>query len=166
MTSTVSSHSPTNSLLLRESSCSFIVCFPATTVFKNSLGGTAVVFCGTPVTKFNYLEAFSFLNESRKRQFIDILQELGELEVYYPGDEEVYLRAARMPDSSLFVCLFNIGLDPIDEIELAVSGEVSGIELISQTGKRIPLEFKKTGDRVLINRSANVLAPVALIMRK
>ena len=46
---------------------------PAVTVFKNPLGGTSVVFCGTPETEFNYLETFSFLNESRKKQLADIL---------------------------------------------------------------------------------------------
>ncbi|MBQ0104530.1 MAG: hypothetical protein KBT47_00660, partial [Armatimonadetes bacterium] len=57
--------------------------FPGVTKYKNSLGGTSVVFCGTPTAAFQYTEAFSYLCVSRKLQLINLLKEAGELPVYY-----------------------------------------------------------------------------------
>ena len=85
--------------------------FPGVTFYENKLGGVAVVFSGTPITEFTYLQAFSFLNESRKMQIVKILERCEQLPIYYASDEEVYLKAARMADGALFVCMFNIGLD-------------------------------------------------------
>ena len=44
---------------------------PATTVLARDNGALAVVFCGSPTATFNYVEGFAFLNESRKKQFVD-----------------------------------------------------------------------------------------------
>ncbi len=140
--------------------------FPGVTVYKNSLGGTAVVFCGTPITEFNYMQAFSFLNESRKAQFVKILSECGELPVYYPSDEEVYLRAARMTDGNLFVCLFNIGLDPIEKIELVCNEDIGAVEVLTADGKWRACEFTMCADTVIVERAAYTLDPVALVLKK
>lgn len=138
--------------------------FPGTTVFHNKLGGTTVVFCGTPITIFNYIEAFSFLNESRKLQLVRLLQECGQLPVYYDSDEEVYLRAARMEDGKLFSCVFNIGLDPIDEIVLVVEQEVNKVERIASDGKIVECSFRKENGQLVVETPAYTLNPVALII--
>ena len=140
--------------------------FPGVTSFKNSLGGSVVVFCGTPVTEFNYLKAFSFLNESRKAQIVDLLTRFGQLPVYYPSDEEVYIKAGRLSDSSLFVCLFNIGLDPIDELELVTSEDVKDVQILSSDGEWESTPFTKEGNRLFICHAANTLDPVVIILRK
>ena len=74
------------------------IAFPATTVYKNSLGGTVNVFCGTPKCGELWSAGYSFLNETRKLQLIRLLENMGSLQVYYPGDAEVYMKAAKMDD--------------------------------------------------------------------
>lgn len=140
--------------------------FPGVTVYKNELGGTAVVFCGTPITEFTYLQAFSFLNESRKLQLVKILTECGVLPIYYNSDEEVYLRAARMKDGNMFLTLFNIGLDPIEEIELVCLEEVKSVMLLSADGEWHSAEFETDGERLTVKVPIYTLNPVAVILKK
>lgn len=140
--------------------------FPGVTVYKNELGGTSVVFCGTPITEFTYLQAFSFLNESRKLQLVKILTECGALPIYYNSDEEVYLRAARMKDGNTFLALFNIGLDPIDEISLATEDSVSEVLSLSANGEWSSVPFTKDGASLTVHHSAATLDPVVLILKK
>ena len=139
--------------------------FPGVTSYKNSLGGTAVVFSGTPITRFHYAEAFSFLNESRKAQIVSLLRELGNLPVYYEGDEEVYLRAAKTACGSLFVCLFNIGTDPIDEITLSVEKAYTGVDVLTPDGKWQSADFTQDGEHLTVCVPAVTLAPVAMILK-
>ena len=139
--------------------------FPGVTSYKNSLGGNAVVFSGTPETKFHYTTAFSLLNESRKLQFINILSESGNLPVYYPGDSEVYLKAASTPNGELFVSIINISLDPIDEITLVVNREIRRIEALCPDGSYKSVKFSSDGNKLTLDASADILTPVILIMR-
>ena len=137
---------------------------PAVTVFKNPLGGTSVVFCGTPETEFNYLEAFSFLNESRKKQLTDILYKTNNLSVYYPGDAEVYLKAAQMPDGGTFVSFINIGLDPIEKITLVSDKDFTKTEKLTADGKTASVSFTKDKNLYTLNEKANTLEPVILFL--
>lgn len=139
--------------------------FPGVTVYKNELGGTAVTFCGQTDTPFSYGTAFSFLNESRKLQLIDLMKHYGDLPVYYPGDAEVYLRAAYMPDNSLFCGFFNIGLDPIEEIELVCDREISQVEMLMPDGSRKTCEFEQLGDTLTVREPAYTLNPVILFLK-
>ena len=139
--------------------------FPGVTSYKNKLGGNAVVFAGTPEARFHYTEAFSFLNESRKLQLINLLTESGNLPVYYPDDSEVYLKAANMEDGALFVAFFNISLDPIDEITLVTDREVSTIEALMPNGSYKNVSFTADGKKLTLDISANILTPVILILR-
>lgn len=140
--------------------------FPGVSSFKNELGGTVYVFCGTPETKFWYTEAFSFLNESRKLQFVDLLKRTGNLPVYYKGDEEVLLRAANIEGTDeLFCTVFNIGLDPIEEIELAVEKDVKQVEMLDCSGERVVVDFIKTEDGIIVKKSANTHMPVILFLK-
>ena len=75
--------------------------FPAVTIFENELGGRVISVCGTPNTPFDYMHAFSFLNESRKKQFAKILTQSGDMPVYYAGDAEVYMKAAKTEDGKI-----------------------------------------------------------------
>ena len=138
--------------------------FPAVTSYKNARGGTAVVFCGDPQTAFNYMEAFSFLNESRKLQMIELLSSVGCLPVYYPGDAEVYFRAAELPDGGLFTAFFNIGLDPLEEITLCVDRPVSRVERLTPDGKREECAFTVDGKTVTAAVPAYTLNPEILFL--
>ncbi|MBQ4349877.1 MAG: hypothetical protein II768_01330 [Clostridia bacterium] len=138
--------------------------FPGVTSYRNARGGYVVVFCGDPHTNFNYIEAFSFLNESRKAQMAGMLAEARHLPVYYPGDAEVYLRAARMPDGGLFVAFFNIGLDPLDEVTLVTEENVISVERLTPDGRREACRFTRDGNILTVDCPANTLDPVVLFL--
>lgn len=140
--------------------------FPAVTVYNNSLGGTTVVFSGTPQAPFTYIKAFSFLNESRKLQLITILKRVKMLPVYYPDDAEVYLRAANMNDGRLFVAFFNIGLDPIDKITLCTEKSIVKVSKLTHDGTEEQCTFHKDGDKYIVDTPAYTLNPVILFLEQ
>ena len=138
---------------------------PGCTVYKNSLGGTAICFAGTPRTQFNYIEAFSFLNETRKAQLVRLLREAGDLPLYYVGDEEVFCKTGVLPGGERFCSLINIGLDPIDEIVLDVQENVTSAEILTDAGERIAVPFRVENGRITIEHPMYTLEPVVLFLR-
>ena len=141
------------------------VLFPGTTVYKNPCGGTTIVFSGTPLTKFNILEAFAFLNESRKLQLIRLLKETGNLPVYCPGDDEIFLRAGEMNNGDMFAAVVNVGLDTVEELQFVTKKAFSQVEMLHTDGAFRDCEFGRVGDLVTVKVSATVLEPVVLIFR-
>ena len=140
--------------------------FPGATIFKNELGGTVITFCGTPVAEFNISEAFSFLTYSRKEQLVNMLKMTGEMPLYYPNDEEVYLKVADMSNGDTFVALFNIGLDPIDKVELCCDFEAKAFEKLMPNGETKPLTFTCENGRYTLNTDAKTLDPVVIFIRR
>ncbi|MBQ9120736.1 MAG: hypothetical protein IJY12_00025 [Clostridia bacterium] len=138
--------------------------FPGTTVYENELGGTIFTFCGTPVSEFNLVEAFSFLTYSRKEQLIRMLKSTGEMPVYYPGDEEVYLKAADMEDGRTFCAVFNIGLDPIDALVLVCDFEATKFEALTPDGGTTEIAFRREDDRYILDVPCRTLDPVVLFI--
>jgi hypothetical protein len=138
--------------------------FPGSTVYKNALGGTVIVFSGTPVTELNYIEGFSFLNWSRKQQFIKYLKAYGDYSAYCPGDEEMYFKSGKMSDGSSLCALFNIGLDPIDNIELVINRDFSKIQKLMPDGSRADVGYKTENDKTILDCPAHILDPVILII--
>ncbi len=138
--------------------------FPGVTRYRNELGGTVIVFSGSPEAKFNFTEAFSMLNESRKRQLVDILRDSGNLPLYYPDDAEVYIKAATMADGKLFCAFFNIGFDPLEDIPLTVDRPVKYIRRLMPDGSYAELTFTADGDSVTVDTPAYTLDPVILIL--
>ncbi|MBO5454710.1 MAG: hypothetical protein J6A69_12235 [Clostridia bacterium] len=140
------------------------ILFPGSTIYKNNLGGAVMTFSGTPDTDFKYNQAFSFLCESRKLQFVKFLKETGNLPIYYPGDVDVYMRAGYLNDNSLMVALFNICLDPIDEISLICDKKINKIEKLTSEGKRITCDFYEQDGVIYVKEPLNTLAPVVLFI--
>lgn len=140
--------------------------FPGITEYKNELGGTVFVFCGTPKTGYNISEAFSFLNYSRKQQLVSMLRKTGCLPVYYPGDEEVYVNVAETADNGLFVGIFNIGLDPIEQLELVCFETVNKIYRLTPSGNKESIGFEHSDNRYILECCANTLEPVILFLDK
>lgn len=138
--------------------------FPGVTVYRNGLGGTVITFCGTPVAEFNLVEAFAFLTYSRKEQLIRLLREAGELPVYYPGDEEVYLKAANTADGRLLVAVFNIGSDPIEALSLVCESEAASVTRLTADGEEEPVSFRREGDRYVLDVPCNPLEPTVLFI--
>ena len=72
---------------------------------------------------------------------VNLLRETGNLPVYYPDDGEVYLRAANMPDGSMFIGFFNISLDPIEEITLVCERAVKSVKQLMPNGSYRSVDF-------------------------
>ncbi|MBE6761118.1 MAG: hypothetical protein E7551_02415 [Ruminococcaceae bacterium] len=138
------------------------ILFPASTLYKNSLGGAAIVFGGDANTKFHYTTAFGFLNETRKNQFIELLKAYGDLPVYTPDDDEIYLKAADMPDGSLFCALFNVSLDPVDNIRLCLDKKPSKISFLDLDGEFKEVTFKAENGEYILEKRADIITPVIL----
>jgi len=117
--------------------------FPGSLVFDNALGGKIFTFAGSPKVAFNIQEAFSFLNFSRKQQLIRILDVAGELPLYYPGDEEVYFRAADMEDGGMFCAVFNLSCDPIEQPVLISKKKLSSVERLCPDGTLESVKFEE-----------------------
>lgn len=143
-------------------SVNFETLFPASTVYKNALGGTVIVFCGDAKTEFHYTTAYSMLNDTRKRQLIRLLKQYGDLPLYVPDDDEVYLRVADMDDGSIFCGFFNISMDPIDNIRLVCKKVPQSVEYLTPDGEFKTCEFTVNGDEILLRKEAAILTPVIL----
>ena len=139
----------------------FETLFPATTVYKNTLGGTVIVFGGDAKTEFHYTTAFAMLNNTRKNQLIRLLNQYGDLPLYVP-DDEVYLRVADMPDGSLFCAYFNISLDPIDNIRLVCKNEPKEIQYLTPNGEFEICEFTFKNGEAVLDLRADILTPQIL----
>lgn len=135
------------------------------TLYRNSLGGTVVCFAGTPNTPHVYGQAFAFLNETRKKQLMRLLRKTGHLPVCYKGDEEVFLKTGTLPDGERLVALFNMGLDPIEEIALYTDKSYSHAEMLVADGTRVPLELLNTEDGVVIKTQLLTMNPVILFLK-
>ena len=138
--------------------------FPGCTMYKNSLGGTSIVFCGSPDTVWGLGAPFSMLNESRKAQFVSMLSQTGDIPVYCVGDDEIYLKAARCTSGELFCAIFNLSLDPLDEIVLHVDKDYTSVKYLTCDGKKEALPFRKDGNLLVIEKTAGTLEPVMLFI--
>ena len=139
---------------------------PAVTVLERAEGKISVVFCGSPNADFNYMEGFSFLNESRKAQLVSLLQRAGALPVYVPGDDEVCFRAGYLADGALLAAVFEMGVDPMEEIPLYLEKEPRSVSMILPDGSEQIVEFEKTGeDMYSVKARAENMYPVFLLIR-
>lgn len=138
------------------------ILFPASTVYKNSLGGTVIVFGGDAKTEFHYTTAFGFLNETRKTQLVELLKTYGDLPVYTPDDDEFYVKAADMPDGSLFCALFNVSLDPVENVRLCLEKTPSKISYLDCDGEFKECKFELLETEVELDIRADIITPVIL----
>lgn len=139
--------------------------FPGSVMYKNKQGGLSFVYCGTPNAPYHIGTAFSFLNSSRKKQLAEVLERAGELPVYYPNDEEIYLRAGKTRDGERFCAIFNIGFDPIEKLELCITDAVCDVQKLMPDGTRRSIGFEKTNDRYVLDTDCNTLDPLILFIR-
>ena len=148
---------------LREAKYADIL-FPGVTSYKNELGGTAVVFAGSTSFEFRYHVCFGFLNETRKKQLINILTDLDELPIYYPGDEEFLFKAAKMQDGKLFAIMLNMSLDEIEDTKLVIKREVKSIKRITSDGSYKDIDFTRDGDEYTLDVGLKIFDPIAIVI--
>ena len=138
------------------------ILFPGVTSYKNSLGGTVVVFAGESNFNFDLVEGFGFLNETRKAQLAQILSDLDALPAYYPEDAEVLMKAARMKDGKLLCAILNMSLDVIENLPVTVDGEVAEVKILNCKGEYEDVSYTKNGNTLVLDLNAGVFDPVIL----
>ena len=139
---------------------------PAVTVKTRENGKITVTYCGTPKAYFDYMEGFAFLNETRKKQFISLFKRAGVLPVYYPGDNEILLRAGKIKDGRMLTAVYNLSYDPLEEIELYLENAPEEIKLVNTSGEEVPVCFESKGNSMyVIDAKAEPLYPVILIIK-
>ena len=120
---------------------------PAVTVYDRD-GKLSVVYCGTPLADFNYMEGFAFLNETRKRQFISLLKRANTLPVYYEGDNEILFRAGYGEDGRLLTFTLGIGTDPEEELTLYLEKAPKGAKMLNPDGSETDVAYEALGDNL------------------
>lgn len=139
---------------------------PAVTKFMREDGKFTVIYCGTPDTEHRYTEGFSFLNATRKKQFISLLSEAGALPIYTPSDNELCLRAGYLDDGRMLAAIFNLGYDPEEETVLYLEKEPKAITHLNENGEEISVDFKKNEDGFYVLAiSCEPLYPTVLLIR-
>ena len=138
--------------------------YPGVTRHKTSFGGECIVFSGTPEMPFEYFTAFSLLNETRKKQFIEILEKNDLLPLYYPEDAELYLRAGKLTDGRLFAAAFNLSHDVLEDLPLVVKHNVKSVEMLNENGELVPVEFDVDGDKITVKETVLSMNPIVLIL--
>lgn len=137
--------------------------FPGVTKYSNALGGRVYVFNADPDMPYLYFTAFSMLNAARKQQFAQLLAEAGCLDVYYPGDAEIYLHAGRLPDGQIMAVLYNLGFDELEEVPLVCKDTVVEVEKLCSDGTRSRCSFSENGPTV-IGEPLKPMMPLVLFL--
>ncbi len=138
--------------------------YPATTVYKNALGGCSIVFCGSPRTKFHLAEAFSFLNASRKQQLLRLIRENASLSVYYPEDAEVYMRLAKMKNGGLCCVIINTCPDPIEQLPLCVDFDLNNVQVLCSDGTIVSCDYLKQDGQYHLNLTVYPMQPQVILL--
>ena len=105
-------------------------------VFVNREGGKVAVLADNVPCWVN-LGAFHFYNETRKRQVMSLLTELGFREPYYPGDAEVLFRTGTAKDGARIFLATVTGHDDLSELPLVFpAGDApKAVERLGEDGK-------------------------------
>ena len=138
--------------------------FPGVTRLDNSFGGETIVFCGTPDMPFQYFTAFSLLNETRKKQFINILSRREHLPLYYPEDGEIYLRAGYLDNGEIMAAFFNLGMDQLEDVSFVSRSKVTKVEKLNPDGTRSVCAFTEADGIIRVQEMLNTLIPVVLFI--
>lgn len=138
--------------------------FPAVTEYIRDNGKVSVAFCGIVDTPWHYLDAFSFLNESRKKQLLTLINDGERLPVYYVGDNEICLRAGIMPNGNLVAMFINIGNDPEEELVIHLERTPKLIEMLLPSGNTDLCEWRERNGDVIISTCVETMKPLVLII--
>lgn len=139
---------------------------PAVTCLDRGEGKLSVVFCGSFSYNFDYMQGFSFLNETRRAQFISLFTRAGALPVYLASDDEICMKAGTVTDGRMLISIYSLGVDPMENLPLFFEKDPESISLIMPDGSEMPLAFTKTEEGVfLIKVRVETLYPVILLIK-
>lgn len=140
---------------------------PAVTSFERDGGLLSVIFCGSPDVEPSYTEGYSFLNESRKAQLVELLKLAGALPAYVSDDSEINMRGGYLNDGEMLLCLTPLGIDPSDTLELYLEAVPNKIELMQKDGTRKEVTFSSLGDsKYSIDVRVEAMYPIILFIKK
>jgi hypothetical protein len=139
--------------------------FPAVTEFTNKLGGTVFVFAGTPRTHFGNNLLWSLLCSTRKKQFVEMFRKTGNLACYYPGDEQVYVKAGITKGGELLGAITSLGFDVIENLEIGVEKAPTSVKKLSSNGELEEVEFNYENGIVKTNLTIQPYETVILLMK-
>jgi hypothetical protein len=145
---------------------SYETLFPGVTYYENELGGKISVFSGTPVAEFNLVEAFSFLNYTRKAQLINLLKRNGDLPIYCPYDADVYMKAAKMKDGRIFASLFNLSLDTMEKTQIVCDFTPKKISKLMPSGEEKEITFFFENGLCTLDTECKTLDTVVVFIEK
>ena len=77
---------------------------------------------------------------------------------------DVYMRAGYLSDGRMLCAMFNLCLDPMEEIELALEKPAGKIELLQPDGTYTEADFKLTDGVTVIHAPLYTLTPQVLII--
>ena len=132
--------------------------------YKNELGGYMVTFAGTPNCENTFFQGYSFLNQTRKNQFINILKESGEPVIYYPGDEGVYLKTGTLKDGKNFTSIINLCYDEIENVKLAYPNKPNKVSYVDCSGVITEIQFTYENGIITTDKTLNCLDTLFLII--
>ena len=112
------------------------------------------------------MNAFGFLSYTRKKQFISLFKNTGNMPAYCIGDEELYFKCASLCDGRLLCAVFNFGFDPMEEIEMYFDTEPKKITKLMPDGKEQQISFTKSENGYIIDSCCNTLEPVILFVEQ
>ena len=129
---------------------------PATTFFENELGGKVAVFASRP-------EGANHLNESRKKQYLELFNRIAPYSVWYAGDAEAYFKNFALPDGSELAAFITVGIDPVSPLVLQSGKNFSKASLLGRDGKWTDIPFKKAaGGKMVFDLRAEIYDAVVL----
>ena len=137
---------------------------PGAVCFRNPEGGI-VAAVAVPVLPYGHL-AFCMLNETRKRQLLQLLRLLGGLPFFGVGDGELLIETGETP-SGRVLCAVNLGLDDLPELVLGDCAAVAAVEQLDPDGewRPVPFRFDRELAQLRIFRELRPLHPVVLQLR-
>ena len=139
---------------------------PAVIKYDRAPGKFTVVYCGTPKARHIYTEGFAFLNETRKKQFISLLREAGQLPIYLPSDNELCLRAGYLADGRMLAAIYNFSYDPEEGVEVYLERTPTRIVMIDTDGEDRELTFRETADGTyIVDTVCEPAYPLVLIIQ-
>ncbi|MBO5224726.1 MAG: hypothetical protein J6C23_09475 [Clostridia bacterium] len=136
--------------------------FPAVTEYENELGGKVIVFCGKADFNYGIGAPFSYLNESRKAQIVQLLNESGNLPMYCEGDDQVYVKYGTTKDGNGWCMFLNTGFDAVDEIRICTTKQIRAVKILDSNGNYNDCKFEKTDSGIIVKEQLSILMPTIL----
>jgi len=82
------------------------------------------------------------------------------------GDEEICLRAGYLPDGGILAAVYQLGIDPTEDLTLYLEKEPSSITMIMPNGSETPVAFTALGNsRYTLHTRVEMLYPLVLMIQ-